>query len=1103
MSTLVFSSEEALRVAISADLVPREVQAEPAKLRRDDGGQLTVQTRSRLAKGALDDLRSAGVAVKRKGLGRGDDVREVSCWAEIVLPSWVGDGEITCAEALFALPDDCSLLGLAGELLRLGCDRQALCLETGDARTPRLLRAVAPPYYTLLRALDDPNGARVYTSSPPRLERVFVQVGYEHPLADKLEAQGDGLLLIDGDGAFRPLPPVRWRDVYQLLDVQLPAAAALSEAELPSTRLPVELTLLRQARDAAPRFWVLRRGAMALVEQLVSQLPEADLAQLAFAVVEADENGEGPTIVLRAGRGRREPTHLELPESVEAYAPYREIAQLLLPADALLEPPLRRQTLEALLAPDPELLTILRGGADDPRRFTIERLPEAALSPLPEWIDYVIDSGAETLKGWARSALFDFSAYESVGVEWAEAPPEPEVEEPVEQKPRGGRQRVERPVTEVERGEKVTIEEVAIEEVAIEMEELLPAVAPALRSAEQRRLGELEGQFLELDAPADAPERLALWVELGKQNARLSREREAALCWTRALWEVEGEQARGLAVTWADVAARLASVTDPLTTLDLDEPSVEGLRAVVASVVAAELAGEPPSPKDAQRVALFFDLHEEQLDVRSIWLSRLALSRLSGGDALTLTRARDRILGRLYGGLSLERDVPSFLRFTGGEGGRDAASVEILAGQLEALLERYGKTRRKPSAVEATEALTRAYVQLSFAWGFARLGQADRARQLRDASLPLVDADDPIHGYLSDAYSARVDQALEGLPAETPLSRELSGRLNDLPRFPRYKIDRLRQASSILEPQERLNPVLAFQRDEADPRGEEFAALRGMSDATELTEQVAAIMAKALAAETELDDRARLFDGVMDFFPMLPESVAVPQLRRLVDSLSEVPPPRRYQLYEEALMLAGLFGRRELSLELLTAIEALVTDLSTESAAELGATVGECLRALRRVGLREEASRLLQVIDKAVVGDTPEALICRVQLGAGLADLGQYEQAEQAFKAGQAALKKGGLMPVERLNVTRALATAYAHMPLERAISDLAKLADQLGEITDSFNTNSHFCLSVVSFMESLILGLASDELALGELGRRWQDEDEYLVRRRVHREAP
>ena len=65
----------------------------------------------------------------------------------------------------------------------------------------------------------------------------------------------------------------------------------------------------------------------------------------------------------------------------------------------------------------------------------------------------------------------------------------------------------------------------------------------------------------------------------------------------------------------------------------------------------------------------------------------------------------------------------------------------------------------------------------------------------------------------------------------------------------------------------------------------------------------------------------------------------------------------------------------------------------------------------------------------------------------------------------------------------------------------MSQLETQLPQITDSLSTNSHFCLSMVEFIECLVLGYVSEDLALGELGRRWLDEDEYLVRRRVHRD--
>ena len=93
------------------------------------------------------------------------------------------------------------------------------------------------------------------------------------------------------------------------------------------------------------------------------------------------------------------------------------------------------------------------------------------------------------------------------------------------------------------------------------------------------------------------------------------------------------------------------------------------------------------------------------------------------------------------------------------------------------------------------------------------------------------------------------------------------------------------------------------------------------------------------------------------------------------------------------------------------------------------------------------------------------------------------------------------LLLVDRLEITRAMSGTASHLSLEQAVAELRELAGQLPMITDSFNTNSHFSLSVIQFMESLILGYASEQLALGQLGRRWLDEDEYLVRRRSHRD--
>ncbi|MEM9493382.1 MAG: hypothetical protein AAGC55_29810, partial [Myxococcota bacterium] len=134
------------------------------------------------------------------------------------------------------------------------------------------------------------------------------------------------------------------------------------------------------------------------------------------------------------------------------------------------------------------------------------------------------------------------------------------------------------------------------------------------------------------------------------------------------------------------------------------------------------------------------------------------------------------------------------------------------------------------------------------------------------------------------------------------------------------------------------------------------------------------------------------------------------------------------------------------------------------------------------------------------------ALVAGVHLAGGLAYLGEYGHAEPTLVRAQRLLSsrdilREGYLGEDGLTLVRALAMAWSQCPPEHALRGLAQLAGYLTLVSDSYSTNSHFCRSVISFMEALVLGYARSDLALGELGRRWLDEDEYLVRRRIHRD--
>jgi hypothetical protein len=1137
---LRFPSEESLWVAITSAIVPEAVQARPARAWRDTGGEggLFVAPEGTLPKGGVAALASAGVALEEADPPA--TARAASLWAELVRPRRVGEPQaakkrregglssrVKDAGALdgpvvFVMPPGEGARGaldLMGELLRLGCDRQEV--RTVDGRA--YVRAIAPPYYTAVRAIERADGIEAYLPAAGGDGRVLVEIGWEHPLAWRVKPPDGHTLFIPGEGAWRPVPDGEWTLLDTLLDLDAPAPERPLAIGPPPGRLRVPLRLGRSGRVEPATLWILEgERAEEEVDRLVQGLPEAVLPRVLFAVARRADDGE-PVVILRARPGGKAPPELGL--RAARYAPHPQLANLFIPCDAIVEPPLRRERLRQALLPNGDEIAWLR--PLDQHRFRLERVAESAFQPLDEWVDYVVDGGAEVLGGWARSALFDFEPFEAGEGEWRERDRDRDDdgdddgdgdEREGRKRKRGGRSSSAKSAETAERAEPVKREKRPAAVTAPQGGGPLISVEESAPEPLQAALAEREKRFVELEAPADAPERQELWREIGELNARLGRRREAGLALGRVVWELpldgdgDGDEARRAAALWAeaerrglDAATRAADAAATLGRLmALTAPPRDDVRAAAAIVFAEAVSGRSLQPPTIQSLARWLDLHDDALDLRSLWLARVALSRLTGGDRLALARARDRILQRLHRGLSVEKDVPSFLRFV--SAGREATHAGRLAARVRGLIPLFDGTKRTRSAVEAPPALTRAYVHFVVAYGLARLGEAEEARRIAAEAQKALDMKDPVHNVLARAFAARVSQAAEGLPPATPLPPDVAGALNGLDKFLRYKVDRLRQQSTVLEPQERLDPMASYQKGGSDPRGEELAALRGMTDVEELARRVGSLFARATQRGTPVEEKANLFDALMDFFPLIGEAQSIPRLYEILTATEDVPPARRAELLEEALMLAGHFGEAGLVRDILGKLEPILSGLGPEHAREAGAVLGGMLKTLRRVGLKEEAARLLEAMAARAQGAGTALLVQRVHLAGGLAQVGHADRARALLDEGLRAVAQPApgtpeLPMPERLQLTRALSQAVGLVGESYALAALEAIAGQLAKVTDSFNTNSHFCLSVVSFMESLVLGYASEDLALGELGRQWLDDDEYLVRRRVHRD--
>jgi hypothetical protein len=911
MTTLVFDDLDTLRAALDAGLVPPDVQAGAVSVEIDDDGRLQVETEVAISRVDRKSLRDAGVEFRSRSLHA---ARSLGCWAEILPVSSAPEPEPPLGEVLFVSEGDEGFLRISGELLRLGSEDQRLAFYTDEQGVRRnLCRVPDPPYYAILRAFDRDDPLRAFVPVRPG-SRVWIELGASHPLAGRLDGQPGQLVLIPrSPGRGQPNPWLRvpdgpWVDLHSVSNIALPVATAWTPRK-PSARLQVALRLVRAPNKRPADLWVLRERALEQVEQLVRTVPEDITMRLRFAIIEHDDPASGGTqtqVVLRARRSAAGPPALQL--DAEAYVPVPQIPDLYLPVGTILDPPLRPNRLRELFGGDDSRIMWLAPATEQGSRgraFTRESLPDSGFAPLSEWVDYLVGAHEARLEPWVRSAMFDFDKYVSIGVEWEEgAAPAP--------KPKGkrgdeGRRREPLPTAESTR-EFPDIDfgahEIAIEQV-VQAVELAPIELP--RNEVEQQLSALEQRFCELESPLDDPARPALWGELGNLQAALHRSREAALCWSRALWERAGEggpSQLALARRWVEGecamlgypdGAHLLGIVDVVES-DLDEQMV---RALAAEVVYIDLAGTNRAAdvptlggEMLARLQRFFITHGSLLDLRTLWLARSALARRSGDDRLALFQTRDAIMASLREGIGLARNIPTFVRTHGSDG--DVGDLDRIGDELVRVRDEYIATKRNRSTIEASfpNARTDAYVRMVFAWGFARIGRSPVAREELDAAQAsfgsTIDAKagDGVHFAAHAAYRARAEQALEGLPPGAPFSTAPGGPIDARERLggtERFKYNRIVQGSRVLDPRQDVDAFDKWMQKEEQP----FAGIELLSRPEALSDLFDGMLASMQALGPI--PRARALGDLLEYLEALPEPLAVPRMRAALQFIPSTP----------------------------------------------------------------------------------------------------------------------------------------------------------------------------------------------------------------------
>jgi hypothetical protein len=1139
---LIFPDLDTLRLALTSGVVPTAMSQAPALASLEESG-IVLQPSQVLPNAARAELRRLGVQiVKRSSVLLSE---EVCCWAQL-LPLQrdpvLGVGEQV--PVLFDLPSGETLPALVAEMLRLGNDRQGYrWLEHGEGPGRALLRVVGPPYYSLLRSLEreSPTAPVAYLE---RASRVWVEIGYRHPLVELLMPPAGQMLLLSPPRQWTVVENGPFRDIYEVLEFTLPDAPVhWREAEL-RQRWRVPLRLVKGGAAEAAEVWVLREKAVEQIDALVSHSDDDLIARLAFAVSETEK---GAVIVLHVRPSKLPPPALVL--QAVGFRPHLKLPNLFVPCGTSLQPPLRRDVVRKLLAEDLGVLTWLypleQGG------FRPESLPETAFRPLADWVDYVLDHQQEALQAWVQSARFDFEPF--ICADEQPAKPKP----PKKDKPDRTKEDVEFPEALPMSAPTVpVVDKSRREKETDDYEEPAVATGPDLL---RQQLRALEERFLALDGPLDSAERRAMWPEMAGLNKVLSNCTDAGMCWMNALWDEprppttwawqwfvaeaaavplrhEGRSPRARSWVWLPGKSREIAGEDLNRVLAMDEPAFADVRALAAYVYASSLQARPSAALTDQlgKVQRFLEEHEALLPVRAAWLASGALARLAGGDVLSLARTRDRLLERLYrAGLRPDQDLPGFLRSGTGSPGMPSSALGTWLGDLCDQAREWVERDNSPSR-EGTY-FTLAYVDMIFAFGLARLGErAASERLVQRAREVLGSVHDDAHLCLCNAFTYRIEQAWNARPHGGPLPAEQMEYFAHLPGWPRYVIDRLRTHSRILEPDQKLEPyryIVPYLVDEAKKLGE----LADVLDRDELADRIRRLLQGGTRKPGHQERRANILRAVLDQAPRAGEELSLEILAQVMPAYDALPEPRdnsdleeQVQLLEKGLFVAAHFDQVETIKACVERFQKLLHQQRGRQAFKvLEAMAGQCFRSLRKLGMRDEINLLLQLMADLVLqgqdwtdlqpepwSERTAELCALLHVAANWYYFGRQgpagrvlELAAQVLWLNSATIKDNFQFAEQSkrdalARLARVYVSALGQAPVDLARQRVVELFEKLQGVADTYTTYKHYGRLHLEIVEAVVLALVSEDFSFGPEVRRWLDDDEFLVRRRIHRDV-
>ncbi|MCA9069292.1 MAG: hypothetical protein KDA84_10235, partial [Planctomycetaceae bacterium] len=369
-----------------------------------------------------------------------------------------------------------------------------------------------------------------------------------------------------------------------------------------------------------------------------------------------------------------------------------------------------------------------------------------------------------------------------------------------------------------------------------------------------------------------------------------------------------------------------------------------------------------PFPWDQKaELQAFLTRLEHEMPVRVGWLAWVDFLKILGGDALTLARARDRFLDRLFArGILPERDLPPFLQ---GHPTRDGVALEgqrFRLSDFRNVLHKWVRANSKNSCNE-----TQTYVDLILAYGMARQGESNAAKELLKPASKLRQAKgNELHGWCLDAFEHRIQQVLTRDNPLLPLPRHLNDAFQAFSKHEQFQLSRLRKESQILEPSQARDLYREYRKDSQDDFSRQLDGLADITDPLELTTRFDHLLKTHQQSEAQF----RLIARGLEFAHRMGATNAEKLLEQSTHLLkNDLGPSRRMELLEKSLRVAAHYDRHQWVTRLINDLGLFLDSLreaEPETIFSLESLAGESFQGMRRFGLRTEMIRLLDQIEQ-------------------------------------------------------------------------------------------------------------------------------------------